>query len=134
MISQQRGSPVAPSARTSESARSKAAVGTSPAAALMSPSSQEPSDLVAAEIIVSGMVQGVGYRFFTQRAAEELKLCGWVRNLPDGRVQAEVEGPREQVDEFVSRLRVGPRLSSVTAVAVTWKAAGAIARGFVVKP
>ena len=80
------------------------------------------------------MVQGVGYRFFTQRVADELHLSGWVRNLPDGRVQAEVEGPRPRVEEWLARLRVGPRLSSVTDVAVTWKAASGTARGFLVEP
>ena len=100
----------------------------------MTPSSQEPSDLVAAEIFVSGDVQGVGYRFFTQRVAEELKLSGWVRNLADGRVQVEAEGPRACVEELLARLRVGPRLSSVTDVAVTWKAASGSARGFLLKP
>ncbi|TAL08910.1 MAG: acylphosphatase [Nitrospirae bacterium] len=97
-------------------------------------SSPDSSDLVAAEIFVSGMVQGVGYRFFAQRAAEDLNVSGWVRNLPDGRVQAEVEGPRPRVEELLVRLRVGPRLSSVTDVAVTWKAASGSARGFMVKP
>jgi acylphosphatase len=98
----------------------------------MTPSSHEYSDLVAADILVTGMVQGVGYRFFTQRAAEELCLSGWVRNLSDGRVQAEVEGPRARVEELLARLRVGPRLSSVTDVAVTWKAASGTMRGFTV--
>jgi acylphosphatase len=98
----------------------------------MSPSSPDKLNLVAAEIFVSGDVQGVGYRFFTQRAAEELKLSGWVRNLPDGRVQAEVEGPHARVEELLARLRVGPRLSSVTDVAVTWKAATGTTRGFTI--
>ena len=97
-------------------------------------SSPDQPKIVAAEILVSGMVQGVGYRFFTQRAAEELGLSGWVRNLPDGRVRAEVEGPRPRVEEWLARLRVGPRLSSVTDVAVTWKAASGAACGFLVKP
>ena len=97
-------------------------------------SSPDKPDRVAAEIFVSGMVHGVGYRFFTQRAAEELGLSGWVRNLPDGRVQAEVEGPRARVEELLLRLRVGPRLSSVTGVAVTWKTAGGATSGFLVQP
>ena len=100
----------------------------------MSSSSPDSPEIVAAEILVSGMVQGVGYRFFTQRVAEELKLSGWVRNLPDGRVQAEVEGPRARVEELLARLRVGPRLASVTDVAVTWKAASGTAHGFMVEP
>ena len=94
--------------------------------------SPDKPDLVAAEIVVSGDVQGVGYRFFAQRAAEELKLSGWVRNLPDGRVQVEVDGPRARVEELLARLRVGPRLASVADVAVTWKAASGSARGFTI--
>ncbi len=94
--------------------------------------SSTPSDLVAAEIFVSGDVQGVGYRFFTQRIAEELKLSGWVRNLPDGRVQVEAEGPRMKVEELLARLRVGPRLSAVTDVVVIWKAATGSARSFTI--
>ncbi len=96
------------------------------------PSPQSSSDLVAADIIVSGNVQGVGYRAFTQRTADALQVSGWVRNLPDGRVQVEVEGPRANVEELLARLRVGPRLSSVTDVAVTRKAARGAARGFTV--
>ncbi len=94
--------------------------------------SPESHDLVAAEIFISGDVQGVGYRFFTQRAAAELGLSGWARNLYDGRVQVEVEGPRARVEELLVRLRVGPRLASVTDVAVTWKAATGSARGFTI--
>jgi len=96
-------------------------------------SSSDPSGLVAAEIFVSGVVQGVGYRFFAQRAAEELNLAGWVRNLPDGRVQVEAEGPRAHIEALLGHLRRGPRLSSVTDVAVAWKAASGTARGFAVR-
>jgi acylphosphatase len=98
----------------------------------MTPSSPDKLNLVAAEIFVSGDVQGVGYRFFTQRAATELGLSGWARNLYDGRVQVEAEGPRVKVEELLARLRVGPRLASVTDVAVTWKAAIGTARGFTI--
>lgn len=98
----------------------------------MSHSSPEFSDLVAAEVVVSGLVQGVWYRAFTQEAAEELGLKGWVRNLPDGRVQAEVEGPRAQVEELLSRFRIGPPGAVVTDVAVTWKAATGRPRGFLI--
>ena len=52
----------------------------------------QPPDFIAAEVIVSGDVQGVGYRAFTQRAAKDLGLSGWVRNLYDGRVQVEEIG------------------------------------------
>jgi acylphosphatase len=90
--------------------------------------------LVAADILVTGMVQGVYYRAFTQRAAVELGLSGWVRNLPDGRVQAVVEGPRAKVEELVSRLKVGPPHAGVTDLSVTWKAPTGEAFGFTVLP
>lgn len=76
------------------------------------------SDSVRCHILISGRVQGVGYRFFVLDEAEQLGLRGWVRNLPDGRVEAEVEGTEEIVDELVKRLKVGPRLSHVTNVIV----------------
>lgn len=98
----------------------------------MSHFSPESSESVAAEVLVSGLVQGVWYRAFTQQAAEELGLMGWVRNLPDGRVQAEVEGPRKHVEDLLSRLRVGPPGAVVTDVAVTWKAATGRPRGFTI--
>src|SRR5437899_10867315 len=83
--------------------------------------SPESPELVAAEVIVSGDVQGVGYRAFTQRVAKELGLSGWVRNLYDGRVQVEVEGPRAKVEELLARLRRGPSLAAVSDVSVTLK-------------
>jgi len=96
--------------------------------------SPESPDRVAAEIFVSGMVQGVWYRVFTQQVAEELGLSGWVRNLSDGRVQAEVEGPRKNVETLVARLRIGPPRAMVTDVTVTWKGATGKARGFLIVP
>ncbi len=83
---------------------------------------------------MSGQVQGVWYRAFTQDAATELGLSGWVRNLPDGRVQAEVEGPQARVEELLSRLRVGPPRAVVVDVLVTWKRATGEARGFTIAP
>jgi len=100
----------------------------------MSRPSPESSNLVAAEILVTGRVQGVNYRAFTQQAALELGLSGWVRNVPDGRVHAMVEGPRAKVEELVSRLRVGPPRAVVTDLSVTVKAATGEAFGFTVLP
>ena len=92
----------------------------------------QPPDFIAAEVIVSGDVQGVGYRAFTQLVAKELGLSGWVRNLYDGRVQVEVEGPRAKVEELLARLGRGPSLSSVTDVSVTWKAPTGSVQGFTI--
>ena len=100
---------------------------------MISPS-PESSQLVVADILVTGMVQGVNYRAFTQQAALELGLSGWVRNVPDGRVHTMVEGPRAKVEELVSRLRVGPPRAAVTDLSVTVKAATGEAFGFTVLP
>jgi acylphosphatase len=75
----------------------------------------------AAEIIVSGRVQGVGYRTFAQRKAVQLALRGHVMNLKDGRVRVRVEGTREAIEELVRDLEKGPPLARVEAVSVNWR-------------
>ena len=70
----------------------------------------------ARRYFISGMVQGVGYRFFAQHAAEKLHLCGFVRNLRDGRVEVYAIGGPEHLAELRSALERGPRFSSVTEV------------------
>ena len=54
-------------------------------------------------------MQGVGFRWFTERMAARLGLAGWVRNLPDGRVEAEAQGGLDSLTAFESALRQGPR-------------------------
>src|SRR5205085_6248258 len=71
---------------------------------------------LAKRYFVSGMVQGVGYRFFTQRAAERLKISGFVRNLWDGRVEVFAMGTTEQHKELRRQLERGPFGSDVTEV------------------
>jgi len=70
----------------------------------------------AKRYFVSGMVQGVGYRFFTQRTAEELRVSGFVRNLRDGRVEVFAIGTTEQHNELRRLLERGPLGSDVTEV------------------
>ena len=72
--------------------------------------------VVARRYFVRGRVQGVGYRFFAQRAAEQLGLTGWVRNLDDGRVEVYAAGPEEKLSEFSGMLWKGPRWSDVRGV------------------
>ena len=66
--------------------------------------------------LVSGMVQGVGFRYFARREAARLGLTGWVRNLDDGRVEAMAWGSAAQLEEFERALRRGPAAASVTDV------------------
>jgi acylphosphatase len=68
--------------------------------------------------VVSGRVQGVGFRFFAARAAMKAGVVGWVRNLPDGRVETIVEGSDDAVERYLGELRKGPLGSRVTDVAV----------------
>jgi len=70
----------------------------------------------ALRIRIGGRVQGVGFRWFVRRAAQELGLSGRVRNLPDGRVEVEVAGSPERLDGFRERLRQGPPGARVTAL------------------
>jgi acylphosphatase len=69
--------------------------------------------LVGRKYVVSGRVQGVGFRYFAQRAARELGVTGWARNLDDGRVEVHGNGTRKVLDEFEGRLRMGPMGSDV---------------------
>lgn len=71
---------------------------------------------LAKRYFVSGMVQGVGYRFFAQNAAETLKISGFVRNLGDGRVEVFAMGTPRQHSELRAMLEKGPRFSSVSEV------------------
>jgi acylphosphatase len=66
--------------------------------------------------IVSGVVQGVGFRYFVQRRAVELGIRGWVRNLPDGRVEVAASGNEGQLVTLEQYLEAGPRHSHVESV------------------
>jgi acylphosphatase len=74
----------------------------------------------AAEIIVEGRVQGVGYRDYVRRRAMQLGLVGYVMNLKDGRVRVHAEGAREVIEELMRQLEKGPPLSRVDRVAARW--------------
>ena len=65
---------------------------------------------------IRGRVQGVGFRYFAQRAASELGLAGYTRNLDDGRVEVYAIGPEEKLSELAARLYKGPRWAEVQGV------------------
>lgn len=70
-------------------------------------------------VVVSGRVQGVGFRYACEDAAHEHGIVGWVRNLPDGRVEAEFEGRDADVDAQVNWCRQGPPMAWVDSVEVS---------------
>ena len=78
--------------------------------------SHEKSLPVARKFSIRGDVQGVGYRFFAQRAAARHQVVGYVKNMPDGSVEAVAEGPPINVEGFKHDLATGPRFSSVEQV------------------
>ena len=73
-------------------------------------------DRIAKHAVVRGIVQGVAFRWYAKERARELGLAGWIRNLPDGRVEASFEGEKPAVDDFADWLRHGPPAARVEGV------------------
>ncbi len=74
-----------------------------------------------AHVLISGKVQGVFYRVNTKRMADKLGVKGWIRNLPDGRVEAVFEGDEEAVKRLISWCWIGPPGAKVTNIEVEWE-------------
>lgn len=74
-----------------------------------------------ARIFVSGRVQGVFYRDNTRRWASSIGLKGWVRNLPDGRVETLAEGDQESIQTLVEQMREGPPMARIDNIEVEWE-------------
>lgn len=70
---------------------------------------------------IEGRVQGVGFRYFTEKRANLYGLTGWVRNLPDGRVEVVAEGDEELLKEFLEDLKKGPPLARVDRIEIYWE-------------
>lgn len=70
-------------------------------------------NVVACSVVVSGRVQGVGFRRFVQRSAQQVGVSGWVRNLADGSVECHAEGDPVAVEQFLQDVRRGPSLARV---------------------
>lgn len=76
---------------------------------------------VRLHIVVQGLVQGVGFRYFVYHQATKLGLTGWVRNLFNGDVEIEGEGERSQLESFLSEIKIGPRSAHVKDLHIEWR-------------
>jgi acylphosphatase len=89
----------------------------------------------SARLLARGRVQGVGYRWFVRGQARGLRLTGWVRNLRDGTVEAEVHGEPSAIEVLVERMRAGPAGAAVSTVGLSWlRAAPEAPSGFEILP
>ncbi len=73
---------------------------------------------IARRLLISGRVQGVCFRHYTRKTALANGVCGWVRNLPDGRVEAVIEGPPDAVQATIAWCRRGPEMAQVDRIEV----------------
>jgi acylphosphatase len=78
-------------------------------------------DTLRAHVIVHGLVQGVWFRASTREEAVRIGVTGWVRNLPDGSVEAVFEGEKKKVEEIVGWCHRGPSGAQVSKVEITWE-------------
>ena len=76
---------------------------------------------VRAEIVVNGLVQGVGYRYYVYREAQKLGVFGYVKNLYTGEVLTVVEGDKAKIEDLIKKLRIGPSHASVKNCVVEWQ-------------
>ena len=93
----------------------------------------QPSETRTVHVHIEGRVQGVGFRYWTERVAGDLGLDGWVRNRRDGAVEALFVGSLDDVAEMLERCRDGPPAAQVTSVTIL-EEDGAASAGFEVLP
>ncbi len=93
-----------------------------------------PENARRLHLLLRGVVQGVGFRFFVERQARELGLRGWVRNVGHDMVEILVEGPVEALERFATRCQQGPRGAVVESVDADWAAATGEFGRFEIRP
>jgi Acylphosphatases len=76
---------------------------------------------ITARIIISGLVQGIGFRYFVKSNARWLKLTGWVRNLDNDKVEVLAQGEKEKIEKLIKLCGQGPFLSEVKSLDVSWE-------------
>lgn len=108
-----------PSAQATQSALATQAAQSAQSAQSAQPAqSAHAAQPVRIHATVGGMVQGVGYRYFTVTTARKLGLTGWVRNLMNGDVELEAQGDRSSIAMLISQLKLGPKWSDVERIGV----------------
>ena len=85
-------------------------------------------------VIVKGIVQGVGFRFFVYNAAQKLNLQGWVRNCINGDVEVTAEGPRHELETLLALINEGPSMAQVISLVTEWQQAKSDLPVFTVLP
>lgn len=85
-----------------------------------------------AHVLIMGFVQGVGFRQFVKRKAKKIGLFGWVKNLPDGRVEAVFQGSREKIEDLILLCKKGSFISEVEGVEIAWEESKEEYKDFVV--
>ncbi|MBI2430494.1 MAG: acylphosphatase [Candidatus Levybacteria bacterium] len=88
--------------------------------------------MIQAHVYISGFVQGVGYRQFVKRKAQELGLTGWVKNLPDARVEAVFQGKKEDIEKMITLCKKGPFLAEVEDIHIIWEESQEVYRDFTI--
>lgn len=77
--------------------------------------------MIQAHLVITGYVQGVGYRQFVRTHARQLGLTGWVQNLPDGSVEVMVQGDKKDIEDLIQECRKGPFLAQVKDIKIEWQ-------------
>jgi acylphosphatase len=91
------------------------------------------SSLAAVHLYIRGRVQGIGYRYYAEQTATSLCLSGWVRNLLNGDVEAEAEGPRPVIEQWIIQLREGPPLARIDHIQEDWHAPSNLCGNFTIR-
>ena len=89
--------------------------------------------LLEIEATVSGRVQLVMFRDYTQRSARKIGICGFVRNNKNGTVTVVAQGSKNNLEEFVERLKKGSFFSNVESISVKWRTPGEVFKDFVIR-
>ena len=82
--------------------------------------SSQPENTLTVNMKITGKVQGVGFRYFVLRQAQELGITGWVSNKSNGDVEALAQGDKEDLDQFIAKVKQGPSFSRVEDVSLNW--------------